>query len=92
MESWAEVYNATSDGPVCPQPTNDISSEDCLILNVYSTKLPNDSGSPKYPVIIYFHAGGYYSGTSTTRWAGPQYFMDQDIVLVTANYRLGTLG
>jgi carboxylesterase type B len=41
---------------------------------------------------VYLHAGGFYSVTERSDWAGPQYFMDQDIVLVTINYRLGSLG
>lgn len=44
------------------------------------------------PVIVFFHAGGFYSVSGVSSIYGPQYFMDQDIVLVTANYRLGSLG
>ncbi|RZC36490.1 COesterase domain containing protein, partial [Asbolus verrucosus] len=92
VEKWSDVYDATVDGPVCPQPSDDPISEDCLVLNVYTTKLPNESGNPKRPVIMYLHSGGFYSVTGRSDWAGPQYFMDQDIVLVTINYRLGSLG
>lgn len=65
-------------------------SEDCLRLNVYTR-----SASPqqKRPVIIYFHPGGYYELSAQSKTvAGPQHFLDRDIVLVTANYRLGILG
>lgn len=93
IEKWENVLNATLDGPSCPQPTTDPISEDCLILNIYSTKLPKTSSdNPKRPVIVYFHSGGFYSVSSVSFWTGPQYFMDQDIVLVTVNYRLGSLG
>lgn len=92
MEKWDNVLNATVDGPLCPQPTSDPTSEDCLILNVYTTKLPKAGENTKRPVIVYFHAGGFYSVGSASYWMGPQYFLDQDIVLVTANYRLGSLG
>lgn len=45
------------------------------------------------PVIIYIHPGGFYavSGQSNN-FAGPQTLLDRDCVLVTLNYRLGTLG
>lgn len=92
VEKWDNVLNATADGPSCPQPTTDPISEDCLILNVYTTKLPKHNENMKRPVIVYFHSGGFYSVSSISSWTGPQYFMDQDIVLVTVNYRLGSLG
>ena len=55
-------------------------------------QLPAGKNNPKRPVIIHLHAGGFYSVTGRSNWAGPQYFMDQDIVMVTLNYRLATLG
>lgn len=39
---WQGIYNATEDGPVCPQPyahTIGSVSEDCLYLNVYTKKV-----------------------------------------------------
>ncbi|VEN63073.1 unnamed protein product [Callosobruchus maculatus] len=92
VSPWKGTYDATKDGPLCPQPTEFPQSEDCLILNVYTTKLPDAGGNPKRPVIVFIHAGGYYSVGSTSTWAGPNYYLDQDIVLVTINYRLATLG
>nr|CAH7758728.1 unnamed protein product [Callosobruchus chinensis] len=93
LEKWTGTYDATKDGPMCPQPTaGDPVSEDCLMVNVYSTKLPKGKHNPKRPVIVHILPGGFYSASGVSYWAGPQYFMDQDIVLVTFNYRLGTLG
>lgn len=93
VEKYKGVYNATEDAPMCPQPTTSPTSEDCLFLNVYSTKLPQDSEkNVKRPVIVHIHAGGFYAGGSPSYLGGPQYYMDQDIVLVTFNYRLGALG
>ncbi|KAK5641624.1 hypothetical protein RI129_010171 [Pyrocoelia pectoralis] len=92
IEKWNSVYDATKDGPLCPQPSNLKMSEDCLFLNVYTTKLPSEYCNPKRPVLFYIHPGGFYSGTSLSTRAGPKYYLDQDIVLVTINYRLGALG
>lgn len=39
IEKHEAIYNATADAPLCPQPTSDPTSEDCLYLNVYSTKV-----------------------------------------------------
>ncbi|XP_055920832.1 juvenile hormone esterase-like [Eupeodes corollae] len=96
VEPWApEIFDATSDGPRCPQPLQSKlnsaeESEDCLRLNIYSKNL-NSIGFK--PVVIYIHGGRFieFSGESL-KFAGPQILMDRDIVLVTFNYRLGSLG
>ncbi|XP_068082436.1 esterase E4 [Anabrus simplex] len=93
-DPWDDIYDATDDRYACPQeedyvvPTN----EDCLFLNVYTTKLPTLRQNPRRAVMIWIHAGGWYGGTATSSMHGPQYLMDEDIVLVTLNYRLGALG
>ncbi|KAB0794135.1 hypothetical protein PPYR_13755 [Photinus pyralis] len=91
-EKWDGVYDATKDGPLCPQPGDIPISEDCLRLNVYTTKLPSAHHRPKRPVMFYIHPGGFYGLSSVSKWLGPQYYLDQDVVLVTINYRLGSLG
>lgn len=45
---------------------------------------------PLLPVMVWFHGGGYVRGGS--HQFGPAFFMREDIVLVTVNYRLGVLG
>lgn len=93
---WSKVFDATKDGPMCTQV--DILSgqdkatgqEDCLYLNVFTPLLKDKN--IKLPVMIYFHGGGFVSGSSNSFLYGPKYFLDNDVVLVTANYRLGALG
>lgn len=46
--------------------------------------------SEKMSVIFFIHGGGYMSGGSS--WHGPDLLLDEDIVLVTINYRLGPFG
>lgn len=77
---------------MCPQPNKNISdvSEDCLRLNIYTRQLPTTT---RKPVIVYIHPGGFYAYSGQSKnFAGPQTLMDRNIVLVTLNYRLGTLG
>jgi len=40
--------------------------------------------------MVYFYGGMFMEGKSSIY--GPKYFMDEDIVLVTVNYRIGALG
>ena len=92
VEKWTDTYDATKDGPMCPQPFLTPISEDCLTLNVYTTHLPTPRHNPRRAVIVFIHPGGFYGLTGASNWAGPQYFLDHDIVMVTINYRLGSLG
>jgi carboxylesterase type B len=43
-------------------------------------------------VMVWIHGGGWFNGSGGTLMYGPQYLLDRDIILVTINYRLGTLG
>ncbi|GJQ73730.1 hypothetical protein Trydic_g14064 [Trypoxylus dichotomus] len=92
VDRWDGIYDATKPGPVCPQPNNKNSSEDCLMLNVYTNELPTNGKEVRKPVVVFFHPGGFYAYTGAIYMFGPQYLLDEDIVLVTANYRLGSLG
>jgi para-nitrobenzyl esterase len=63
-------------------------SEDCLVLNVWS---PDLSGSA--PVMVWFHGGGYAVGTaSSPLYEGTNLAGRNDIVMVSVNHRLGLLG
>lgn len=44
----------------------------------------------KMSVIFFVHGGGYMSGGSS--WHGPEILLDEDVILVTINYRLGPFG
>lgn len=41
-------------------------------------------------VIFFIHGGGYMSGGSS--WHGPELLLNEDVILVTINYRLGPFG
>ncbi|XP_023943805.1 carboxylesterase 3 [Bicyclus anynana] len=89
----AGEVNATRFCAPCPQldPQGSgrvIGREDCLCLNVYAPKMPGDEqGSP---VVIFIHGGNYRTGSATQY--GGQYFTQKDTILVTVQYRLGSLG
>ena len=74
------------------------SGEDCLFLNVWTTHLPPLNGSqairPKLkPVMFYIYGGGFTSGTSNNGNAdGTNLASRGDVVVVTPNYRVSTLG
>ncbi|XP_014102991.2 juvenile hormone esterase [Bactrocera oleae] len=96
VDQWFDIFDATFDGPRCPQPGlySDDVSEDCLRVNIYTRDLPTEKEpNVKKPVIVFIHPGGFYALSGQSKnFAGPQYFMDRNILLVTFNYRLGSLG
>ncbi|KAH8313271.1 hypothetical protein KR067_003474 [Drosophila pandora] len=91
VEAWSpETFDASEDGPMCPQPWDNMTdvSEDCLRLNVYTKDF-----KARRPVIVFLHPGGFYVFSGQSKYlAGPEHFMDRDCVLVSINYRLGSLG
>ncbi|XP_075162602.1 juvenile hormone esterase-like [Haematobia irritans] len=94
VKAWKPLeFDATKDGPMCPQVTVNRTwlSEDCLRLNVYTKNL-NVSSQGLKPVIVYLHPGGFYAVSAINAYAGAQNFMDRDVVLVSINYRLSSLG
>jgi hypothetical protein len=81
-------------GAACLQSGNPSSSEDCLTLNINTPYLPKE-GSKKglKPVFFWIHGGGFVGG----RGADPQtdggnLASREDVVVVTIQYRLATLG
>ncbi|XP_031637146.1 venom carboxylesterase-6-like [Contarinia nasturtii] len=64
-------------------------SEDCMYLNIF---VPDIKTSKKLPIIFYIHGGGYSEGSGNDFFHGADFFMEQEVILVTFNYRLGAFG
>ncbi|XP_060832112.1 juvenile hormone esterase-like isoform X2 [Bombus pascuorum] len=95
-EPWKGVLNAFKEGNMCPQ-SNYITSEfsgheDCLYLNVYTREMVFKDKVRLRPVMVWLYGGGYMSGHCNASLYGPDFFMEEDVVLVTFNYRLSVLG
>lgn len=94
---WPGVLVAERPGPAAPQSPSRLAavlgshespqSEDCLTLNVWT---PPGRG---HPVLVFLHGGGFTTGSGGLPWYdGAELAARGDIVVVTANYRLGALG
>lgn len=90
------MRDAQDDAAICPQRnvyTNQMDTmgnEDCLYLNVYTPKVPSVEEAPafhRFPVMIWFHGGGWFTGAGHSDFYGPKFLLDYDVVLVTVNYR-----
>lgn len=62
--------------------------EDCLVLNVLTPGV----GDSKRPVLFYVHGGRFTSGSGAILTLADRFVVEQDVVLVTVNHRLGALG
>ena len=82
-----------------------LGGEDCLVVHVFSPatltgekdeEQMSSTSSSKIvpadllPVIVFVHGGGFLGGITQDK--GPHYLMDEDVVLVSLQYRQGILG
>ncbi len=106
VKTWTGVRDMFDYGNIAPQiPAdrrrayadlilNDIQpggmGEDCLVLNLWT---PEAKPSSKRPVIIRFHGGGFYGGSSNSPGSdGEMLARFGDCVVLTVNHRLSALG
>lgn len=102
--AWEGVQDAVNYGYVCPMSGNPApkselyiphrfwpSNEHCQYLNIWSPTL--EPGARK-PVMVWFHGGGFSSGSSIEQVAyeGDSLAKREDVVVVTVNHRLNILG
>ncbi|XP_035450352.2 bile salt-activated lipase [Spodoptera frugiperda] len=92
--AFNSIFEAYDDSAICPQieefNNTVVGTLDCLHVNIYA---PNSADSRnRLPVAVWIYGGGFSIGFSGRYLYGPRYFVDQDIILVTLNYRLGPYG
>ena len=87
-----QTLKSTAYGPQCPQGSS--GSEDCLFLNIQTPYLPKQGGSTDLrPVLFWIHGGGFENGVGSDPGTdGGNLASREDIVVVSINYRLTTLG
>lgn len=92
--TWDGVRDATRSGPRCMQDLQgDMelgrqTDEDCLTLNVWT---PRSGSLQPRPVMVWIHGGSFFNGSGGV-YDSRRLAARGDIIVVTINYRLGTLG
>lgn len=106
LKGWTGVRDALNFGQISPQVPadrrrdyadlifNDFQpggmGEDCLVLNLWTPSLNRQA---KKPVLIRFHGGGFYGGSSNAPGSdGEQLARFGDCVVITVNHRLSAFG
>ncbi|KAK7093574.1 neuroligin-4, Y-linked-like isoform X2 [Littorina saxatilis] len=87
-----QVFNASSYGPLCPQPGAAVMSEDCLTLNIFvPASAQSQAGRNLRSVMIYIHGGSFTFGGAAN--LSPASLVTRgDVIVVVIQYRLGILG
>lgn len=100
IAKWATFRDATRDGPISPQTRSRVfvsmgeitspQAEDCLTLTIWQ---PANQQGGRYPVVVWFHGGGFVSGGGSLPWYdGARLAESGNLIVVNVNYRLGALG
>ncbi|XP_073825562.1 carboxylesterase 1E [Musca autumnalis] len=89
----AGEVNAKNHGPPCLQPdpynrNRVVGDENCLLLNVYTPQMPDETTG--LPVIVWIHPGGFRFGSAAQYDATP--IAQNGLIVVAPQYRLGSLG
>jgi len=104
-ERWSGLREALTFGSPCPQFASSVGgvpgepgsikgNEDCLYLNVYAPAFAADAvpgEGARLPVMFWIHGGGNTIGAAS-RYDGSALATQQNVIVVTTNYRLGALG
>ncbi|KAJ3652657.1 hypothetical protein Zmor_018604 [Zophobas morio] len=91
VANWKGVLDTKNISTTCfPSSNNDNESEDCLFINIYTPELPSEGSSGSLPVMFFIHGGGFVDGSSVG--LGPDLFINNGVILITINYRLGFFG
>lgn len=97
---WDGVREALHHAERCVQLTNEfdgdeglepglvIGSEDCLALDIYA---PADASDRALPVMVWIHGGGNVWGRSSA-YDGSRLAVNEDVIVVAVQYRLGPFG
>ncbi|MEO0549092.1 MAG: carboxylesterase family protein [Pseudomonadota bacterium] len=98
--AWEDVRDASEFAPPCAQVASTFTqvegfvdkevggSEDCLAVDIYAPETASDT--PR-PVMFWIHGGSNMSGASQL-YVGDSLAKNEDVIVVSTQYRLGPLG
>ncbi|KAG5684944.1 hypothetical protein PVAND_014152 [Polypedilum vanderplanki] len=92
-ENWSEPLDCTKEGPAFPNIfflNNEYQGDlNGVHINVFTNEI---NPTKPFPVLLWIHSGGVFTGNTFESITGPDYFMQKNVVLVTFQYRIGVFG
>ncbi len=94
--AWEGVRDASQVGDSCPQPfIKNLSAgldlpgnEDCLKLNIYAP----EKSVKNLPVMVWLHGGGLFVDGAKDPQFTPIKLVENGVIVITIDYRIGSLG
>lgn len=90
---WKGIFEAADENTYCVQINMGklvVGDVDCLKLNVYTPT--GAKPGELLPVMVYIHGGCFYFGSGSPLIYGGDFLVEQGVVFVSINYRLGVEG
>ncbi|XP_054166234.1 acetylcholinesterase-1-like [Oppia nitens] len=92
-----DIIDGTESGNSCIQDFFQVDrglteSEDCLVLNVWTPSDAKSNSKSLKPVMFYIYGGGFVLGSIFDDNLNGSVLATHDVVIVSANYRVGSLG
>ncbi|KAJ2948617.1 hypothetical protein O0L34_g7871 [Tuta absoluta] len=97
-QGWSDVLNAKKEKKPCAQFFTPVranaeygfyGSEDCLHLSIHT---PKPETGTNLAVIVFLYNEHFKSSYNGSKDYGPDFFMKEDVIIVTVNHRLASLG
>lgn len=97
LEHWNHVLNATTEKEACIQSNHNIKklqplgvygTENCLYLDIFTPTLDNS----KRAVVMFIYNENFINSYNKTKDYQPDFFIEEDVVVVTISHRLSTFG
>ncbi|XP_060533368.1 juvenile hormone esterase-like [Cylas formicarius] len=89
-QPWSGILEANQSRDDCIGFSNYMpQSEDCLYVNVYK---PAREIPERLPVLVWIYGGAFILGSGSYKAYGPDALVNEGIIVVAFNYRLGLFG
>ncbi|XP_047996755.1 venom carboxylesterase-6-like [Leguminivora glycinivorella] len=95
-QGWKGTYESHTIKPTCMQfnsrsrngePMGLSGSEDCLYLSVFTPSLQGQK-----PIVVFDYNDNFRTGFNSTDTYSPDFFLEEDVIVVTINHRLDLFG